>query len=223
MAKAAPFLDVEAADVATYLAFIQLQGAFQILQKQFFASQASFHFALSELERVSTVNNPSGIAIYISLAVAYEEDGNYFQAETNYRRALSIGEKIAPTNYVLGYALEGLGNTFRRQKKYEEAEEPMQRGIRILEQHFGANHPETAHGQVNLAINEVYLGRLSEAQPLFERAVKSLENTLGENNPALADSWTWWGQALQDVGKNMEAKQALARAETIRSVPKRQN
>jgi nephrocystin-3 len=174
LVKAAPFLDGKTTDASTHLAFIQLQGNFQMLQKQFFAAQSSFLSALAELERISTANNQAGIAIYINLAVAYGEDGNYLQAETNYRRALSIGEKIAPTNYILGYALEGLGNTFRRQKKYEEAEEPMQRGTRILEQHFGANHPETARVQVNLAINEVHLGRLSEAQPLFERAVKSL-------------------------------------------------
>src|SRR5262249_39352562 len=101
-----------------------------------------------------------------------------------------------------------------------EAEEPLERGRRILEQYFGSNHPDTAQIQALLATNELHLGRESDARPLFERSVKSLETTLGTNNPKLAEIWKSWARALSDSGKDKDAEEANSRAETIRAASK---
>jgi tetratricopeptide (TPR) repeat protein len=217
MVKATSFLDPKTSQPELFMTFLPLQGRLQIMQRQFFAAQTSFQTALSELETNVTSNNPLGAAVYVGLADAYAADMKYSQAEAAYQKALSIYERIAPSNYVQGFAFLGLGQMYMSQGKYADADQPFQRATRIFEQQFGSNHPETTQTQALLACNELFQGHDSDAQPLFDRSIKSIESSLGPNSSKLVPLLQWWATALAHAGKTQEAADVGSRIEKIRA------
>ena len=199
------------------MAFLQIQGRVQMMQRQFFAAQTSFQTALSELETNATTNNQLGAALYSGLGDAYMVDAKYSQAEASYQKALSVYERIAPSSYLQGYAFLGLGQVYMSQGKYADADQPLHRATRIFEQQFGSNHPETTLTQALLASNELFQGHDSDAQPLFDRSIKSVESSLGPNSPKLVPLLQWWATALARAGKTQAAADVGSRIEKIRS------
>lgn len=216
MGKAASFLDPKTSDPELLMTFLALQGRVQMMQRQFFAAQTSFRTALSELETNASTNNQLGAAIYVGLADAYRGDIKYSEAEAAYQKALSINERIAPSSYVQGYAFLGLGQVYMSQGKYADADQPLERATRIFEQQFGSNHPETSTTQALLACNEMFQGHDSDAQPLFDRSIKSIESSLGPNSPKLVPLLQWWAIALAHAGKTEAAADIGGRIEKIR-------
>jgi tetratricopeptide (TPR) repeat protein len=217
LAKAAPFLDNGGGQSSLSLAFLQEKAKLYGEKGEFRAAQTTYQRVLTELEQRSGTNNIYSVMAFINLAEAYALDENYSVAETTYRRAIAILERIAPTNYIGGYAYEGLGEMYVKQKKYSEAEPLLQQAARSLGQHYGLSHPETATVEALLATDQLMLGRDSDALPLFERAVKNLESSFGPESPRLIGVWESWAGALTQSGKPEAAADAAGHASRIRS------
>jgi len=144
------------------------------------------------------------------------DHAQYVEAETFYRRAISIGEKtLGPEHPNLATALNNLASVYDDQGKYEEAELLLQRAITIGEKTLGPEHPGLAIRLNNLA--ELYRKqrKYEEAELLLQRAIAIGEKPLGLEHPNLAIALNNLSNLYQDQGKYEEAEPLLQRAFTI--------
>src|SRR5262249_11825447 len=103
--------------------------------------------------------------------------------------------------------LNNLGNVYRDQGKYGEAEEFLKRALVTRERALGANHPDVASTLNNLAIVYRRQGKYSEAEGLYKRALAINEQALGTSHPNVA--WTLNDMAVRYEGRG-ESGSALA-------------
>jgi tetratricopeptide (TPR) repeat protein len=67
----------------------------------------------------------------------------------------------------------------------------------------------------NLAALYYDQGRYAEAEPLYNRTLKILEKTLGENHPYFAIALNNYAVLLRKLNRDAEAKEVESRAEAI--------
>ena len=84
-----------------------------------------------------------------------------------------------------------IGNTYRTQSRYPEAEPHLRVALEIRRRVLGPNNPETGQSMVNLAEWCVVTGRYAEAEPLFRDAVAIFRATQDAK---------WLSIALNDSG-----------------------
>ncbi len=118
---------------------------------------------------------------------AYQQ-GNYSEAENQFGAALKEAEEFGPQDQRLATSLGYLGEVYRLQRRYADAEPLLKRALAIWEKALGPEHPEVATNLSNLA--ELYRdqGRYAEAEPLHKRALAIREKALGAEHPRVATS-----------------------------------
>lgn len=118
------------------------------------------------------------------LGLTYENERKYAEAESTFRRSLSILEKtpgLDPEDLVT--PLNGLGRVCQHKQMYSEAERLFKRSVSIQQ-----NSPIHAHDEM-LAMSLDFLGDLlckehkySEAEAVYKRSLSSREETYGKNS-----------------------------------------
>ena len=104
------------------------------------------------------------------LAVLYNEQGKYAEAEPLYQRALHIWEAGAGTRASAGgLPAQWAGQSLLRAGKYAEAEPLYQRALHIREQALGPQHSLTRTAVKNYAILLRKMKRETEALSLEAR------------------------------------------------------
>jgi len=83
-------------------------------------------------------------------------------------------------------ATELLGELYRAQGKYSEAESLHKRFLEMREKTLGPDHPYVANSLNNLAAVYEAQGKYAEAEPLYKRALKIDEKALGPDHPDVA-------------------------------------
>jgi tetratricopeptide (TPR) repeat protein len=79
-----------------------------------------------------------------NLGALYYVQGNYVKAESYYKRALAVREKVVGREHAAtGRSYSDLGSTYREQRKPKKAEEMFRRALAILEKAKGRKHIET--------------------------------------------------------------------------------
>jgi tetratricopeptide (TPR) repeat protein len=115
-----------------------------------------------------------------NLAMIYEKQGRYAEAEPLLTRALAIQEKaLGPDHPDVADSLNNLATLYAEQGRYAEAEQLYKRALAIREAALGPDHPDLANSLNNLAAFYAEQGRYAEAEPLFERALAIREKALG--------------------------------------------
>ncbi|MGP0093087.1 MAG: CHAT domain-containing protein [Xanthobacteraceae bacterium] len=125
------------------------------------------------------------VNILAFLAVFYESRGRYAEAETAYKRALSVAEKNLHGQSIVGSTLARLAEFYQKTGRVDDALPLAQRALAMSEQLLGAEANDTA---VMLAqLGDIYkdLGRFREAEPLYERAVAILTKQVGRADSAV--------------------------------------
>ncbi len=79
------------------------------------------------------------------------------------------------------------------------------------QQQWGDDSPDTAVYRQNLASRHAWMGDFTAARPLFERALRDAENSLGDEHPYVASMRTNYARMLLDVG-DLEAATQQARS-----------
>ncbi len=69
----------------------------------------------------------------------------------------------------------------------------------------------------NLALLYSYRGNYAEAEPLYERALATVEKALGPEHPHVATSLENYAALLRETGRDAEATKMEARAKAIRA------
>ena len=106
---------------------------------------------------------------------------------------------------------------FNAEGRYQDALPFAEKAVRLGEQEFGPDHPDTATLLNNLA--ELYRdqGRYAEAEPLYRRSLAIYEKALGPEHPDVALTLENYAELLRVTERNNEASKLEARAIAIRA------
>jgi tetratricopeptide (TPR) repeat protein len=148
-----------------------------------------------------------------NLALLYEVQEKYSEAEPLFRRALAIWEKSEHPDVVA--SLNNLAALYYAQGRYGEAEPLYRRALAILEK--TPEHPKLAVCLDNLAVLYRVQGRYGESEPLHQRALAIGEKALGPEHPDVATCLKNYAALLKKVGRGAEAEPLEARAKAIRA------
>jgi tetratricopeptide (TPR) repeat protein len=150
------------------------------------------------------------------LALLYDSQGKYNEAEPLHLRSLVIREKQLGENHLaVATSLNNLASLYDSQGKYNEAEPLYLRSLSIWEKQLGENDPDVATSLNNLASLYCNQGKYKVAEPLYLRALTIREKQLGENHPDVATSLNNLAGLYLDQGKYNEAEPLHRRSLSI--------
>src|SRR5437764_11821541 len=113
------------------------------------------------------------------LALLYQNQGRYADAEPLYQRSLAMLQRtLGPNHPAVAATLGNLAALYEEEGRYAEAEGLCHRSVEILERALGPDHLALAVGLRNLALVYEHQSRDSDAEPLYRRALGILEQHL---------------------------------------------
>ena len=111
--------------------------------------------------------------------IAAYEQGDYAKAEEEWVAALAEAEAFGPEDTRLATSLNNLGEVYRTQGRYGDAEPLYNRALAINEKALGPDDPKLAASLNNLALLYDAQGRYEEAEPFYKRALAVYVKALG--------------------------------------------
>ncbi|NKB81723.1 MAG: tetratricopeptide repeat protein [Nitrospirales bacterium] len=160
-------------------------------------------------QRAMTLNN---------MGAVHERLGEYEEAEVQYRRALTIVERIqGPEHPDLVLALNNLASLYEHQEHMHKAEPLRRRALMILENVLGTGHPHLVPSLLTLARIMQAMEQVVEAEQSYIRALRITEHALGSDHPQLATILDHYAQLLRQTNREEEAHMLEIQATTIRS------
>lgn len=156
------------------------------------------------------------VPILDEVAYCLHTDARYAEAESYYRRSLSIHEKTGGCNSVeVLRALDRLGVLLRIQNKLTEAEPYYKRALETSMAVYGPDHLETATRQNYLAGLHYASGNYDRCRDLTEGSLRIYRAHLGERHIFVA--CTWLALALIDCQQGL-SEEAAARFRKCQAV-----
>ena len=129
---------------------------------------------------MSGVDHRNTLISVSNLGSLLQEQGKLEEAETLFRRALTVNERVLGTDHPDTLNSVGwLGSLLHDQGKLEEAEAMYRRSLEASERVLGGDHPGTLSSTNNLGSLLKDQGRLEEAEVLFRRALEGSERVFG--------------------------------------------
>jgi serine/threonine protein kinase/tetratricopeptide (TPR) repeat protein len=123
-----------------------------------------------------------------NLAVIYTQNGQYAKAQSYFKRALALKNKMDPQHANVAGTYSGMGNMELRQGHYKEALKDLLKAKTLTMQTNGPDHPDTAKILNDLGQAYQLLGKLSEADSAYKQAYAIRQKSLSPGDPAIADS-----------------------------------
>ncbi|MGL6223479.1 MAG: tetratricopeptide repeat protein, partial [Steroidobacteraceae bacterium] len=171
-------------DVATAHAWLG-QIAYRTLPPEDPTAEREFRKALALLETAHP-DDINRVQAMFGLARAQEYRGELDTAEGTLREAVRLAESsaiVSPNNIAGGHQL--LGDLLRRQRRFDEAQQHLERAVREFERGVGPDHPYTADARRELGKLMGLVGRTQEAAAALESALASLAKARGVDDPEL--------------------------------------
>jgi len=133
----------------------------------------------------------------------------------NIARTQEPGPKPDTSETETASLLNMLGELYRIQGRYSEAEPLLKRSLEMREKKFGTDDLKIAESLNNLAVLYNNLQRYDEAESLLKRSLSIVENTLGPDHPSVAKSLNNLASVYRVLGRFEEAIPLLMRAQEI--------
>lgn len=157
------------------------------------------------------------------LALLYQSQGHYSEAELLYVRSLEISERQLGVPYLvpassfnnLASILNNLAALYKLQGRYSEAE-PLVLRAREISERLGVDNPFVANSLSTLAGLYQLQGRYSEAEPLLEQVLEIREHELDTDHPNLATSLNNLAYFYTEQGRYSEAEPLFLRSLEIK-------
>ena len=112
-----------------------------------------------------------------SLATVYREQGAFTDAERYYNEAITFWRSLETRPIEAAYPLQGLGLTFIRADRHEEAETLLRDALDIRAEHLDTGDPLLAETRSVLGRCLVLQGKREEGEKLLNEALLVLEHT----------------------------------------------
>jgi serine/threonine-protein kinase len=148
----------------------------------------------------------------------YYSLGLFEGAETLQRDALKIlRRELGEEHQLVAQSKGSLGVTLRATGQFDESKRLLEEALATRESLFGEEHRLVAHSLVQLAQLYVEQGEeVERAETLFSQALEIQLKTLGEDDPAVADTLSEMGILLAEAKGPTEAEAVFERSLEIR-------
>ncbi|MDD8027137.1 MAG: tetratricopeptide repeat protein [Acidobacteriota bacterium] len=172
--------------------------------------------ALEKVKKIYPSEKRDVAAILNSLAVIYNAQGEYAQAEPLFKRALAIKEAtLGPKHSEVVIILNNLASLYGKQGQYVNAESLFNRSLSIWEKTESPDHPYVAQSLNSLASLYYNQSKYSEAEPLAKRALAIREKALDPHHLDVAQSLNTLAGVYRAQGHNDLAEPLHRRALAI--------
>lgn len=200
-----------------HTAFSAHRLGFNLFRQNKFAEAATM-FRLASDRRAMILGDHADTALSLQwLGDANESLGRYPEAEDNYRRALSIRDKVLGRDHeATALSLHQLGYVLEQQNKPAEAADSYRSAIAVRDRVLGPEHSYTATTLQNLGNVLESLRRYDEAIAAYKRALAIREKVLGPENLDTALTLHNLGYTLVQNEKAAEAVPLYERAVAVR-------
>ncbi|SDI49610.1 CHAT domain-containing protein [Winogradskyella thalassocola] len=176
-----------------------------IMLSQIYWSQRNIEKAVPTLEKAISYyvseedkSTQEYAAALYTMAILYGENGDYEKEIEAYKEVMQIlGEKHGAYHNVLN----NIGQAYTNLGDYEQALNYTEQSLIAI----NSENPNYATRLQNKAFILVRLGNYNNAEVVYQQALSSMENRLGENHPN-------YGQLLNNVGEMYYAKGDLSKA-----------
>ena len=160
--------------------------------------------------------HPRLAAALNNLALLYDRQGRFQDAEPLYRHALSIKEKtLAPSDPSLGTAFNNMASLYERMGRYAEAEPLYRKALALWQKLPKPDNRSIALVLSNLAGLYVKQGRLDDAGKLHKQSLALKEKTLGPDDPTVGVSYNNLASVYDKQGHYKAAAPLYKRAAEI--------
>ena len=177
--------------------------------QRFVEAERAFVNALQTSERLG-MKDPAVAACLNSLALFYQSRGNAGAAEPLFHRAIDILRgRLQPADPEIGKAYFNLGEFYRNQRRFEEADKAFDRWLEVVDAGDEALFLPTLD---YLALAHFVDRRFAPAEALLLKSIKLAERRLGPEDPQTARSWSGLGVVYLATDKPAQAKQAFLRS-----------
>jgi CHAT domain-containing protein/Flp pilus assembly protein TadD len=165
-------------------------------------------------------DHPSVAMSLNNLALLYQEQGRYADAEPLYKRSLAIRQKtLGPDHPDVATSLNNLAWLYKDQGRYADAEPLYKRSLAIKETSFGPDHPDVATALNNLAALYDNQGRYADALPIIAQTLSQGTGNKTVAFPVLFASQTQnlvsAAQALADSSEIVQRTSSSAAANAV--------
>ncbi|MBD2442030.1 tetratricopeptide repeat protein [Dolichospermum sp. FACHB-1091] len=124
-----------------------------------------------------------------NLAVLYESQGRYNDAEPLYLQSLDIRKHQLGNDHLdVAQSLNNLAVLYESQGRYNDAEPLYLQSLDIRKHQLGNDHPDVAQSLNNLAVLYESQGRFNDAEPLYLQSLDIYKRQLGNDHPNVAQS-----------------------------------
>ncbi len=167
---------------------------------------------LTEASIIDTLTVPT----LRNLAVMYELEENYTQAEALLRQTTAICEyTFGGIHTETAESLRRLSEVYRLQDKHVEAEEALSRAKNIFLAIFGSSHPEIAETNKMLGFIYSMQEKYEIAKKLLQQAIDIYTEVLGDTHPEIAETLLVLSMVHTLQENLIEAKRLLQQALAI--------
>ncbi len=106
----------------------------------------------------------------------------------------------------------GLGQFYKGQGTYDEAQRWCKQCLEIARSRLGENHPDVATTLNNLGLLYFSMGQYDQAEPLYVQALEMTKQLLGENHPAVATTLNNLAALYFSMGQYDQAESLIVQA-----------
>ncbi|MFZ5448354.1 MAG: tetratricopeptide repeat protein [Thermodesulfobacteriota bacterium] len=160
------------------------KGSFQ--KGEYEKTEQLLNAALIETRKFKSTD-PRIIITFGNLALLYQNQKKFSQAETFYERVLALRKQTLPENDPrIAADLNNLATVLSAQGKNKVAKEQLQEALAINEQAYGKDHPSVATNLNNLASIYHLEGNSAQAEEFYLRALAIQQKALGANHGEVA-------------------------------------
>ena len=143
-------------------------------------------------------------------------DGRFVEGVARAREAVTVREEIlGPRHLDVAESLTTLGELYRAQGKYADAERLHRRALQIREERLTRDHPLVAESLNGLALLATAQATYRDAEVMLQRALEILESvraTLLRNYALQAEVLENLAKVYRALGRNAEADEAESKA-----------
>jgi tetratricopeptide (TPR) repeat protein len=167
------------------------------------------------LNLAQTTNAPDAelCACLIDSAYLYKEQGNLSQAERLCRLGLELQEKVyRPNHPYVAYTLRILGEIYRKQSRYQQAKNVLDRAIAIMRAVRSDDGQEIAPFKVDMARLLMAAGELPEAEAYFKEALPVISRSFGPQHLYTAKVQSSLAALYASEGRYTEADALISKA-----------
>jgi CHAT domain-containing protein/tetratricopeptide (TPR) repeat protein len=151
---------------------------------------------------------------YSNLGGSFEREGYFGKAETHYRKAIGIFERLGADKYAknIATARDNLAGALNHQAKYAEAEHEFQEVLKLETKLYGEDHPNMAFVYNNLGVCLADQHKYAAAEPLYRKALEIRTRVYGEDHILTLQTYSNLALVLNHRGNLAWAERLLRRA-----------